>query len=264
MRFMAQGTFFLKKIAHRTPKTGIACILLVNWACKAVQSLEFICNKPLRNPNRVTEQDLIKACRNRDRRAQQLLFDRFAPVMLGVCKRYVKGQEDAEDVLIEAFFKVLTNIEQFKSEGSLEGWVRRIVVNESLMALRKRVNFSQRVELTEIDAPVSTTILQELVAKDILNLLEFLPLGYRTVFNLYVLEGYKHREIAQHLGISINTSKSQLILAKKKLKNMLEQCRYPGIELFRIEEEEEDTEEESDQAHALGVPAPVPLVPGFS
>lgn len=190
----------------------------------------------------MSEKDLINACRQRDRRAQQALYDRFAPSMFGVCKRYVKTQEDAEDVLIEAFFKVLTNIDQYKGEGSFEGWIRRIVVNESLMALRKRVNFSQMLELSDIDIPVTTSALQELVAQDILNLIELLPIGYRTVFNLYVMEGYKHREIGQIMGISINTSKSQLILAKKRLKNLLEQIRYPGIELFDIEGEEEEVE----------------------
>lgn len=190
----------------------------------------------------MSEKDLINACRQRDRRAQQALYDRFAPNMFGVCKRYVKTQEDAEDVLIEAFFKVLTNIEQYKGEGSFEGWIRRIVVNESLMALRKRVNFSQMLELTEVDIPVTTSALQDLVARDILNLIDILPIGYRTVFNLYVLEGYKHREIAQIMAISINTSKSQLILAKKRLKNLLEQIRYPGIELFDVEEGEEEEE----------------------
>ena len=190
----------------------------------------------------MSEKDLINACRQRERRAQQALYDRFAPNMFGVCKRYVKTQEDAEDVLIEAFFKVLTNIEQYKGEGSFEGWIRRIVVNESLMALRKRVNFSQMLELSEVDIPVTTSALQDLVARDILNLIDILPIGYRTVFNLYVLEGYKHREIAQIMGISINTSKSQLILAKKRLKNLLEQIRYPGIELFDVEEGEEEEE----------------------
>lgn len=190
----------------------------------------------------MSEKDLINACRQRERRAQQALYDRFAPNMFGVCKRYVKTKEDAEDVLIEAFFKVLTNIEQYKGEGSFEGWIRRIVVNESLMALRKRVNFSQMLELTEVDIPVTTSALQDLVARDILNLIDILPIGYRTVFNLYVLEGYKHREIAQIMGISINTSKSQLILAKKRLKNLLEQIRYPGIELFDVEEGEEEEE----------------------
>ena len=195
----------------------------------------------------MSEKDLINACRQRDRRAQQALYDRFAPNMFGVCKRYVKTQEDAEDVLIEAFFKVLTNIEQYKGEGSFEGWIRRIVVNESLMALRKRVNFSQMLELTEVDIPVTTSALQDLVARDILNLIDILPIGYRTVFNLYVLEGYKHREIAQIMAISINTSKSQLILAKKRLKNLLEQIHYPGIEMFDIEEEEEEVVEAPDK-----------------
>lgn len=190
----------------------------------------------------MSEKDLINACRQRDRRAQQALYDRFAPSMFGVCRRYVKTQEDAEDVLIEAFFKVLTNIDQYKGEGSFEGWIRRIVVNESLMALRKRVNFTQMLELTDIDVPVNTSVLQELVAQDILNLIDLLPIGYRTVFNLYVMEGYKHREIGQIMGISINTSKSQLILAKKRLKSLLEQIRYPGIELFDIEGEEEEVE----------------------
>ena len=190
----------------------------------------------------MSEKDLINACRQRDRRAQQALYDRFAPNMFGVCKRYVKTQEDAEDVLIEAFFKVLTNIEQYKGEGSFEGWIRRIVVNESLMALRKKVNFSQTLELTDIDVPVNTSALQDLVAKDILKLIDLLSIGYRTIFNLYVIEGYKHREIAQIMGISINTSKSQLILAKKRLKSLLEQINYPGIEMFNVEIEEDEVE----------------------
>ncbi len=188
----------------------------------------------------MTEQQLIKACQNRERKAQQALYDRYSPLMYGVCKRYVRRAEDAEDVLIEAFFKVLTNIGNFKSEGSFEGWIRRIVVNESLMFLRKGHNFKHMLEITELEMPVSTTIIQELVASDILNLLSILPMGYRTVFNLYVIEGYKHREIATMLNISINTSKSQLILAKKRLRNLLEQCQYPGIELFEMSTDEEE------------------------
>lgn len=188
----------------------------------------------------MTEQQLIQACQNRDRKAQQALYDRFSPMMFGVCKRYVRRLEDAEDVLIEAFFKVLTGINQFKNDGSFEGWIRRIVVNESLMFLRKRYNFRNILEITELETPVSTSIVQELVAKDILNLLNVLPVGYRTVFNLYVIEGYKHREIATMLNISINTSKSQLILAKKRLRNLLEQCQYPGIEYFEMSADEEE------------------------
>lgn len=178
----------------------------------------------------LSEDELIEACKREDRRAQKLLYERFSPVMFGVCRRYVKSAHDAEDVLVEAFFKVLTNIEQYKSKGSFEGWIRRIVVNESLMFLRKRHNFRLTVEINEIDRPAPATVQQQLVADDIMQLIDQLPTGYRTVFNLYVLEGYKHREIAALLGISINTSKSQLILAKKKMQHLLADSGYPGLQ----------------------------------
>jgi len=178
----------------------------------------------------VTEQELIEACKRGEGRAQKELFDRYSPKMFGVCKRYMKNREDAEDVLVSALFKVLTNIDQYKSAGSFEGWIRRIVINESLMFLRKQHNFKHSVEISDIDAPSRIRIVDRLAAQDILDLLDTLPTGYRTVFNLYVLEGYKHREIAEMLDISINTSKSQLILARKRLRELLEEVNYPGVE----------------------------------
>ncbi len=179
--------------------------------------------------SRVTEEDLIKACRREDRRAQRLLYERFSPTMFGVCKRYMKNAEDAEDAMIEGFFKVLTNMKQYSGKGSFEGWIRRIMVNECLMALRKRHNFNMTVEIHPQMAKTSLTVQEELEAQDILNLLDQLPTGYRTIFNLYVLEGFKHREIADMLDISINTSKSQLILAKKRMQSLLQDIRYPGV-----------------------------------
>jgi len=179
------------------------------------------------------EKKLIEACRRQERKAQRKLYERYSPHMFGVCKRYVKNKEDAEDVLLEAFFKVFTNIHQFKGDGSFEGWIRRIVINESLMFLRKKHNFHIRVELNQVDAKTPTTVVQKLEAEDILYFLDQLPTGYRTIFNLYVIEGYKHREIAELLGISINTSKSQLILAKKRLRALLEEANYPGISRVR-------------------------------
>lgn len=180
----------------------------------------------------VTEEDLIAACRKEDRRAQQQLYERFAPVMFGVCRRYIKTEADAEDVLAEAFFKVFTNLQQYRGQGSFEGWVRRIVVNEALMFLRKRHNFRLTAELSEADRPAPAHFAQQIAANDILGLLAFLPTGYRTVFNLYILEGYKHREIADILGISINTSKSQLILARKRMQELLQAAGYPGLENY--------------------------------
>lgn len=164
---------------------------------------------------------MIERCRKEDRRAQKLLYDRYTPKMFGVCRRYIKSREDAEDVLVSGFYKVFKNIRQFKDRGSFEGWIRRIMVNESLMYLRKAHNFKLTVEVSNIDIKSKVTVEDELMAQDILNLLSKLPTGYRTVFNLFVLEGYKHREIAEMLGISINTSKSQLILAKKRLRAMV-------------------------------------------
>jgi RNA polymerase sigma-70 factor, ECF subfamily len=176
----------------------------------------------------VTEAELIQACKKQDRRAQQLLFDRFSPVMFGLCKRYLKNKEDAEDVLVDGFFKVLTKLEQYSGKGSFEGWIRRIMVNEALMHLRKNHNLKMTLEINKLNLKTMVTVEAELQAADILNLLDRLPTGYRTVFNLYVLEGYKHREIAEMLGISINTSKSQLILAKKRMQGLVKLQEVSG------------------------------------
>ncbi len=177
----------------------------------------------------MTENELIEGCRQKNRKAQKMLYDLHAPVMFGVCMRYVKNREDAEDVMIEGFFKAMTNIHQYKGSGSFQGWIRRIMVNESLMFLRKQHNFRMTVEVSNIEIKSQVSVEDELSAQDILNLLEKLPTGYRTVFNLYVLEGYKHREIAEMLGISINTSKSQLILAKKRLQGLIKKNQLPGV-----------------------------------
>lgn len=177
----------------------------------------------------VNEKELIRACQRKERKAQKLLFDRYSAKMLGICRRYVKRQEDAEDVMIEGMYKIMTKINQYSGSGSFEGWMRRIMVNEALMFLRKAHNFKVSVEISNIQIHSKVTVEDDLAAEDIIKLLEKLPTGYRTVFNLYVIEGYKHREIAEILDISINTSKSQLILAKKRLQALVEQNRMPGV-----------------------------------
>lgn len=130
---------------------------------------------------------------------------------------------------MEGLFKAMSKIDMFKGAGSFEGWIRRIVVNEALMHLRKNNNFKLTVEISNIEIQSFITIQDELEAQDILNLLNKLPTGYRTIFNLYVVEGFKHREIAEQLGISINTSKSQLILAKKRLRKLVRENQIPGV-----------------------------------
>ena len=171
----------------------------------------------------MTEQEIIQGCKSGDRRAQKALYDKYSAKMFGVCKRYVKSIESAEDVLVEAFYKVFNKIDLFSNEGSFEGWIRRVVVNESLMFLRKNYRFNEHVEIDEVPVQAeSINVEDQLSANEIIKLLDQLPTGYRTVFNLYVLEGLKHKEIAELLEISINTSKSQLILAKKRLKELVE------------------------------------------
>ncbi len=177
----------------------------------------------------MTEEELIKRCRKKDRTAQKLLFDKYSAKMFGVCRRYVKNQEDAEDVLISGLFKVLTKLDMYSHKGSFEGWIRRILVNECLMHLRKSHNFKLTVEVSNIDIKTKANVEDDLAAQDILDLLELLPTGYRTVFNMYVLEGYKHKDIAEELGISINTSKSQLLLARRRLQSLIKENQLPDV-----------------------------------
>lgn len=177
----------------------------------------------------MTEQQLINGCKRKDRRVQRAVYDRYSPLMLAVARRYTSRDSDAEDVLVVAFFKVFDKIDSFSENGSFEGWIRRIVVNEALMLLRKKHALKQAAELSDVNPAawsVPATVTEWLAEADILQLLDRMPVGYRTVFNLYVVEGYKHREIAELLGISINTSKSQLILAKKRMREQLEKLGY--------------------------------------
>jgi RNA polymerase sigma factor (sigma-70 family) len=175
----------------------------------------------------VTESTLIEKLREQDRAAQKWLYDRYSPLMFSVCRRYLRSGHDAEEALVSGFFKVFSQIDNFAGSGSFEGWIRRIMVNEALMMLRKKQPLVfPGEEWAFPDQADGFSIEAELSAREILDLLDHLPPGYRTVFNLYVLEGFKHHEIADTLGISINTSKSQLILAKEKLRNLLKAKGY--------------------------------------
>ncbi len=173
-------------------------------------------------PSILTEQNLIERCIAGDRAAEKHFFDRFSPAMFAMCRRYLRSREDAEEALVGGLFKALSHLKTYQFAGSFEGWVRRIVVNEALQMLRKNnlLTFPGD-EKPVADHPDSFSIEADISAREILELLDELPPGYRTVFNLFVLEGYKHHEIATELKISINTSKSQLILAREKLKFLL-------------------------------------------
>lgn len=168
------------------------------------------------------EAQMVKALRQGDPKAQRQLYDRYAPRMLGICMRYVGDHMTAEDVLVEGFMKVFGKIGQFKSEGSFEGWMRRIMVNESLGYLRQRKRIQEVAILDEAQQIVDTTLADEaLETEEMLQMIETLPTGYRTVFNLYAIEGYAHAEIAEKLGIAESTSKSQLHRARAMLQQLV-------------------------------------------
>jgi RNA polymerase sigma-70 factor (ECF subfamily) len=154
---------------------------------------------------------------------QYELYQRFAPKMYGVCLRYAANAEEAEDILQEGFIKVFRKLDSFRSEGSFEGWIRRIFVNTSIEHFRRK-NYLQPITERE-EATVEgkyLSVLDDLAERDIIGLVQQLSPGYRTVFNMYVVEGYTHREIADSLGISEGTSKSQLSRAKLILQNLVQ------------------------------------------
>ncbi len=179
---------------------------------------------------RAKETELIEGCLRHDRQAQQQLYRLYAGKMYAVCCRYVKDRMEAEDVLVMAFTKIFERLSQFKGNGSFEGWIRRVMVNESLTYLRKNRNMYLE---TDIEAaalePDYQKLENELEANDLMKLIETLPVGYRTVFNMYALDGYNHQEIAQQLGISENTSKSQLSRARAFLQKKLTELDHETI-----------------------------------
>lgn len=179
-------------------------------------------DKMLRINKSPTEEQLLEGCQKGKASAQRDLYDRLAPKMLGVCMRYIKDREEAEHVMIGGFVKVFSKVDQFKREGSFEGWVRRIVVNDCLMYIRKHRNMSLEMDFESSSDSLDLSVMEDtLNAEDLLKLINELPVGYRTVFNLYAIEGYSHQEIAQQLEISENTSKSQLSRARKWLQTKL-------------------------------------------
>ncbi|KXN98541.1 RNA polymerase sigma-70 factor [Aequorivita aquimaris] len=167
---------------------------------------------------------LIAKASKGDRRAQHQLFEMFSPKMLGVCRQYLKNNDLAEEVMLSGFFKMFTHLKDFKNEGSFEGWIRRIMVNESISQLRKdkKLHFISETEIENSTAH-ATFIETELEEAEIQKMIDNLPDGYKTVFVLYAVEGYKHGEIAELLQISENTSKTQLFKARKMLQNMVKQ-----------------------------------------
>ena len=173
-------------------------------------------------PHYLSERQLVVALQRGEARAQKVVYEQLATRMMAVCVRYVSNHDDAEDVLIEGFMRVFERISQFRNEGSFEGWVRRIMVTESLMFLRKNRALRHEMSLDSVTAePDYGWADDALQADDLLRLVAQLPDGYRTIFNLYAIEGYSHAEIAALTGISEGTSKSQLSRARAVLQQLI-------------------------------------------
>lgn len=171
----------------------------------------------------MTEEQMLQGCLKNNASTQETLYNRFSPRMLGVCYRFARNREDAEDMMQEGFIKVFSQIHQFRGQGALEGWIRRIIVHTCINILKKNKKFSDSVDLFH----ASTLHLNEnnipslLQAKQVVECIRLLPLGYRTVLNLYAIEGYSHREIASILDIEESTSRSQYTRAKSMLEDIL-------------------------------------------
>jgi len=171
----------------------------------------------------MTEELMLNGCLRNNASAQEALYDRFSPRMLGVCYRYAKNREDAEDMLQEGFIKVFTQIHQYRNEGALEGWIRRIIVHTCINILKKNKKFSDSVDIAHAH---SIHVREEMIpsimqAKQVVECIRALPLGYKTVLNLYAIEGYSHKEIAFMLDIEESTSRSQYTRAKAMLEEIL-------------------------------------------
>ncbi|MBR2162324.1 MAG: sigma-70 family RNA polymerase sigma factor [Bacteroidales bacterium] len=168
---------------------------------------------------------LIESCIKGDRASQKVLYDRLAPRMFPVCIRYVGDRTLAEDILQDGFITLFTHLDSYKGEGSFEGWARKIFVTTALMSLRKKDALKMSDELDAargIKAEVTTQI-QSIGYKELMGLITTLPPGFRTVFNMYAIEGYSHKEIGEMLGISETTSRTQLSRARIWLQNKIKE-----------------------------------------
>jgi len=174
----------------------------------------------------MTEQQIIEGCARHDRKSQKALYDKHSRFLLGICLRYATDRAEAEDILQESFLKIFFNIKDYSGTGSFIGWLRKVAVNTAITHYHKNLKYRYHLEIEEyvsIETGVSSFEDDFFTADELYKVMNELPPGYRMVFNLYAVEGYKHKEIADMLGIDTNTSKSQYSRAKAVLRDKLEE-----------------------------------------
>jgi RNA polymerase sigma factor (sigma-70 family) len=173
----------------------------------------------------MSDQQIIEGCARHNRKAQRVLYDKYSRLLLGVCLRYASDKSEAEDILQDSFLKIFFNIKEYSGTGSFIGWLRKVTVNTAITHYHKNLKFRYHVEIEEyVSAETGVTSFEEdfYTSEELFSVLNELPAGYRMVFNLYAIEGYKHKEIAEIMGIDTNTSKSQYSRAKAVLREKLE------------------------------------------
>lgn len=174
----------------------------------------------------LNEEKIIEKCARNEKKAQKMLYERYAPVLLGICIRYAATRAEAEDILQEAFLKIFLNISDFQGKGAFEAWMRRIVVNTAITHFHQNQKFRYHYDIEDVQERKieNYKVLQnasDFTRQELFDVIKSLPDGYRVVFNLYAIEGYKHKEIAQMLDIDTNTSKSQYSRARKVIQKKL-------------------------------------------
>lgn len=179
------------------------------------------------------EETLVEHCVKGERKAQEHLYQRYYPELYRIGMRYLSDHHDTEDVLIQTFIKAFQKLSKFKfrGEGSLGKWIRTIMIHEALKQLKKRqsISFLSETDQLQIESE-GLSVMDQLLAEDLVKLIERLPTGYRLIFNLYVIEGYNHKEIAEMLEISESTSKTQLMKARKTLMNRIKAVEQYGVQ----------------------------------
>lgn len=170
-----------------------------------------------------SDEEIVKGCLKGNRQSQEMLYQKFAKKMYGICMSYAGDREFAQDILQIGFIKVFNNLGNYKSEGSLEGWIRKIVVNTAIDAIRQKQSIDKHLgaETSEVQGYYDSNILPRLQLKELVEFIKRLPEGARVIFNLFAVEGYSHKEIAKELNISEGTSKSQYSRARGLLQNWL-------------------------------------------
>ena len=179
-----------------------------------------------------SDEELIKRCIARDRKAQKLLYERYAPVLLGVCIRYASDRDEAEDILQDGFLKVFDHLEDFGGYGSLVNWMRKIMVNTAITNYHRTLKHRYHSDYSEVQDQIGFPESLEDVdftREELLGVIQGLPPGYKMVFNLYAIEGYKHREIAEMMEIDVNTSKSQYSRARQIIRKKLEHLAKKAV-----------------------------------